>query len=33
MTGGNDISLIYPWVHISNDDLEISSWISRNKYL
>jgi len=27
MTGGNDISLIYPWVHISNDSIEINTWI------
>jgi len=29
MSGGNDISLIYPWFHISSDILEINSWLDR----
>ena len=28
MTGGNDISLIYPWVNINNSHTEILSWLN-----
>ena len=27
MTGGNDISLIYPWLHISSNLQDINTWI------
>ena len=27
MTGGNDISLIYPWLHISSSLLDINTWL------
>ena len=27
MTGGNDISLIYPWVNINNTNTDILSWL------
>ena len=27
MTGGNDISLIYPWLHISSGMLDINNWL------
>ena len=27
MTGGNDISLIYPWLHVNNSQEDIISWL------
>jgi hypothetical protein len=29
MSGGNDISLIYPWVHVSSESSDIALWIQR----
>ena len=31
MTGGNDISLIYPWVHINSLRQEIGLWLDREE--
>ena len=31
MTGGNDISLIYPWVNINNTNTEILSWLQHRE--
>ena len=31
MTGGNDISLIYPWVHISSIRQEIGLWLDKEE--
>ena len=31
MTGGNDISLIYPWVHISSLSQDIGLWLDREE--
>ena len=31
MTGGNDISLIYPWVHISSLRQEIGLWLDKEE--
>ena len=31
MTGGNDISLIYPWLHISSSLLSINTWIRKEE--
>ena len=31
MTGGNDISLIYPWVHIASLSQEIGLWLDREE--
>ena len=31
MTGGNDISLIYPWVNINNTNTDILSWLQHHE--
>ena len=31
MTGGNDISLIYPWVHITSLSQDIGLWLDREE--
>ena len=31
MTGGNDISLIYPWVNINDSTKDICSWIGKEE--
>ena len=31
MTGGNDISLIYPWLHISSSLVTINTWVRREE--
>ena len=31
MTGGNDISLIYPWLHISSTMQDINTWIRKEE--
>ena len=31
MTGGNDISLIYPWININMINNDIASWIKREE--
>ena len=31
MTGGNDISLIYPWVNINDITQDIWSWLDREE--
>ena len=31
MTGGNDISLIYPWVNINDCTTDICSWIGKEE--
>ena len=31
MTGGNDISLIYPWLHITTTLLDINTWIRKEE--
>ena len=31
MTGGNDISLIYPWLHISSTLVDINTWIRKEE--
>lgn len=30
LTGGNDISLVYPWLHISDALLDIKSWLRKD---